>query len=67
MKSSSLWFIYSILRSTISVNNDIESSNTKIAYLKHQAVGYKPIRLIALNFDEIITFATEAPDEIYLL
>ena len=69
MKSSTLWSIYSMLRSTISVKHDINISEYKklLAYLKRQAVGHKPRKSNTLNFDEIKTFLTEAPDEIYLL
>ena len=69
MKSSTLWSIYSMLRSTISVKNDINISEYKklLAFLKRQAVGHTPIKSKTFNFAEVKTFLTEAPDKTYLL
>lgn len=69
MKSSTLWSIYSMLRSTISVKNDINLSEYKklIAFLKRQAIGQKPIKSKTLSSDEVETFLIEAPDNTYLL
>jgi len=69
MKSSTLWSIYSMLRSTISVKNDTDITQYKklVAFLKRQAVGQKPVKSKILNFDNVKTFLTEAPDNTYLL
>lgn len=69
MKSSTLWSIYSMLRSTISAKNDINIKEYKklLAFLKRQSVGQKPIKSKTLNFDEIKMFLIDASDKTFLL
>lgn len=69
MKSSTLWSIYSMLRSTLSVRNNIDISQYKklIAFLKKQAIGYKAKKSKTFTKEEIQKFLHEAPDEKYLL
>lgn len=69
LKSSSLWSIYSMLKTTLSTKNDIDLSQFKklIAFLKKEAIGYKPKKSKTFLQSEICKFLCEAPDEIHLL
>lgn len=69
MKSSTLWSIYSMLKAGLSAKNNIDIASYKklIAFLKKQAVGYKPKKSKTLSQEEILKFMSEAPDEKYLL
>lgn len=68
MKSSTLWKIYSMLRSTISVKHNVEiSTYTKLkAFLKRKSDGFQPKKSKTLSAEEVRKFIDEAPDEIYL-
>lgn len=67
-KSSSLWTIYSMLRSTLNINHNINiESYPKIrSFLKRQSVGYKAKKAAVFTSDEISKFINEAPDDKYL-
>jgi tRNA 2-selenouridine synthase SelU len=66
MKSSTLWSMYSMLRSVLSVKNNIDISQYKklIAFLKQQSVGYNRKKSKTFTKEEILKFLFEAPDEI---
>lgn len=66
---SSLWTYYSMLRSTISVNEnlDIKSFQKLSAFIKRQNVGKVVKKAKVLAEDEFKKFLTEADDELYLL
>lgn len=69
MKSTSLWPIYSMLKATINLNNNVNiSSYTKlIAFLKKQSVGCRSKKSRVLTRDDVNNFLTDAPNEKYLL
>lgn len=68
-KPSSLWAIYSMLRSVITLKNNVNIENyPKLrAYLKRQSEGFKNKKSKILHPDEIKTFLNGAPDVQYLL
>lgn len=69
LRPSSLWSNYSMLKSTISIKNNIDISRYPkvIAFLKRKSVGYKPKKSRVLNKDQIDKFLSEAEDNIYLM
>lgn len=68
-KSSTLWSIYSMLKATISLkeNIDISKYSNLTAYLKRKSVGYRAKKSKVFKRSEINQFISEAPDEIYLM
>lgn len=69
MKSSTLWGVYSMLKSTIQIKHNINIGSYKklIAFLKKTSVGYEPKKSKILSKDEVETFLKTAPDDIYLM
>lgn len=67
-KSSSLWSFYSMLRSTLKLNNgvDIEIYTKLRAFLKRTSEGYQAKKAKTFTPEEINKFINEAPDTIYL-
>ena len=68
LKPSTLWSRYSMLKSTIISNNNIDISRySKLnAYLKKQSTGFTSQKSKILTLDEITKFLDEAPDYEYL-
>lgn len=68
-KPSTLWSYYSMLKSTILVEKDVDISKFSkvIAYLKRKNAGFKPKKSKILSREQIDKFLLEAPDELYLL
>lgn len=66
---STLWTQYSMLRSTMDFNNNIDLTQyVKLkAFLKSKSLGYKPRKSKVLSPLEIKRFLNEAPDDTYLL
>lgn len=64
-----MWTKYSILKSTLIVNenNDISHFSRLISFLKIKSKGYAPKKSKVLEGDQVLTFISEAPDDIYLL
>lgn len=68
LKASSLWSKYSMLRATLAVKEDVHIKYPKvIAYLKRQAVGYRPKKASTFSREDVRRFISEAPNETYLL
>lgn len=69
LKASTLWSIYSMLRSTLSVKNDIDISKyPKLrSFLKRKSSGFKSKKSRTFSAQEINTFLTNAADSKYLL
>lgn len=69
MCSSSLWSKYSMVKSMLMVNENVDISRyLKVrAFLKKQSVGYESKKAKTLSREEIIKFIKEAPDQSYLL
>lgn len=67
--SSSLWTKYSILKSTLIINNNIDISryNRLASFLKKRSRGYIPKKSKVLTGDQVLTFIKDAPNETYLL
>lgn len=67
-KPSSLWSIYSMLRSVISIKNDVNIANyPKLrAYLKRQSDGFKSKKSKTFSAQDINKFLVEASDTEFL-
>lgn len=65
---STLWKIYSMLRSTIIIKHNINIANyAKLrAFLKRKSDGFQPKKSKTLTREEINKFINEAPDNVYL-
>lgn len=68
-KASTLWSTYSMLRTTLNINNNVNIGNyAKLrAFLKRKSHGYRPRKSKIFTSEEINRFITEAPDNQYLL
>lgn len=68
MKSSSIWTHYSIIKSLININHNIDISKYKKlqALLKRKSEGYVGKKSKIFSPEQLKTFIDEAPDEIYL-
>lgn len=68
-KSSTLWSIFSMLKSTLAVkdNVDIGKYSKLIAFLKRKSVGHRAKKSKVLTRDEINSFLFDAPDDRYLM
>lgn len=60
---SSLWSIYSMLRTTVHTFDKVDISKYPklICFLKKQSVGYKPKKSLVFTKEEISRFLNEAP------
>jgi uncharacterized protein (UPF0210 family) len=69
LKSSTLWSIYSMLKSTLNIKQNINIKNYSklIAFLKRTKDGSVAKKSRILEIEEIEKFINEAPDETYLL
>lgn len=67
-KASTLWAHYSMLKSTLSLKENIDISKffKLVAFLKRQNLHYHPKKSSVFTQDEITKFITEAPDECYI-
>ena len=67
-KPSTLWSVYSMLRSTISLKEDIDISKyyKLVAFIKRQNAAYKPKKSSVFSRAEITKFLLEAPDNDFL-
>lgn len=67
-KSSSLWAHYSMLKSTISTNHniDIKTYLKLTAFLKKQSIGFKSKKSKVLTPNDVEKYLNEAPNEIHL-
>ena len=67
MKSSTLWSIYSMLKASLilSDNVDISKFGNLVAFLKKKSVGYKAKKSSVLMRQNISQFLLEAPDSQY--
>lgn len=67
--SSTLWSRYSMLKSTLLRNNNVDISNYSrlLAFLKEKQIGFERKKSKVLSAEEIYRFLVEAPDEHYLM
>lgn len=68
-KPSSLWSIYSMLKSTLMARNNINIKEyTELtAFLKMKSEGFRSKKSKALTTKDVYSFLEDAPDDIYLL
>jgi hypothetical protein len=68
MKPSSLWAIYSMLRMTINLKNNVDISKYPrlCSFLKRKSDGYRPKKSKILTPQQIKEFLSSAPDKEYL-
>ncbi|XP_023310086.1 uncharacterized protein LOC108905534 isoform X2 [Anoplophora glabripennis] len=66
---SSLWVEYSILKTTININDNMNIGQFhKLAhFLKKKSIGYKVKQAKVFTRDEMFKFLREAPDDTYLM
>lgn len=66
---NTLWSKYSMLKSVLKVNKNLDLSlyYKLTSYIKKENVGYRPKKSKIFEKDDISRFIKEAPDEIYLL
>lgn len=69
MKPSSLWAFYSMLRTTININNNVNIATYSklIILLKRKSDGFKSKKSKVLTAKNINDFLENAPDSQYLL
>lgn len=67
-KLSTLWGIYSMLKTTLNMNNNININSYKkvISFLKRQSQSFQFKKSKVLTSEEIRKFLNEAPDYKYL-
>lgn len=68
LKPSTLWARYSMLKSTLNLNNNIDISKyiKLTSYLKRQSDGFHSKKSKVLSSEEIEKFINEAPNDKYL-
>lgn len=68
MKSSTLWKVYSMLRTTVGIKHNIDLSKySKLrAFLKKESQGFTAKKSRTLTGEEVNKFLTIAPDTIHL-
>lgn len=68
IKPSSLWALYSMLRSTLNIYNNVDITQylQLRSLLRNKANGYKPQKSKTLTSQEVNQFLEEAPDDPYL-
>ncbi|KAJ8935663.1 hypothetical protein NQ318_012825 [Aromia moschata] len=68
-KASTLWSQYSMLRTTINIEHNVDiSTYPKLrSFLKRMSESYIPKKSKILTAEELQQFLNEAPDEMYLL
>lgn len=66
---SSLWSEFSMLKTTICINDneDISKYLKVLAFLKRKNSGYQPKKSKVFTREEVNRFLNDAPDDIYLL
>ncbi|XP_053625143.1 uncharacterized protein LOC128683480 [Plodia interpunctella] len=65
---STLYNIYSMLKATVNINNDINIENYKklTMYLRQTSKGFQSKKTKVFTIDDVDNFLREAPDKIYL-
>ncbi|KAL0879211.1 hypothetical protein ABMA27_002994 [Loxostege sticticalis] len=65
---STLWSVYSMLKTTVNINKDIkiDSYSKLVAYLKRLSEGHKPKKSKVFSGQNVETFLNDAPDKEFL-
>lgn len=68
VQPTTLWSLYSMIRTTLYINHNVDiSSYLKVkAFLKRKNDGYKPKKSAVLTTQQINDFITRAPDDEFL-
>lgn len=68
-KATTLWTVYSMLRATLNISNNLDISKYERLriFLKKNSDGYKPKKSKMFSTEEINDFLRNAPDSKYLL
>ncbi|XP_071553455.1 uncharacterized protein [Temnothorax nylanderi] len=68
LKPSTLWSVWSILKSTLNSRDNVNIDNflSLKALVKNNSKGYKPKKSLVLKWDEILKFINNAPDYVHL-
>jgi len=66
---TTLWAIYSMLKSTIKHHHNIDISRYSelINFVKQRNKGYRPVKTNVFTDEQVAKFLSEAPDEEYLV
>src|SRR6202042_2308406 len=69
LKPPTLWSIYSMLKSTLNIkeNIDLQRFTKLVPFLKSKSIGYRGKKSKVLTKEDIARFIKEADDEIHLL
>lgn len=69
LKSSTLWSVFSMLKSTLKVKNSVDISNYHklIGFLKQKNKDYKPKKSLIFEKAHFVKFISEAPDSKFLI
>ena len=68
LKPPTLWSIWSMLKKTLSVNENININNflNLKSLIKANSKGYKPRKAFVLRWEKIVKFMKEAPNDSFL-
>ncbi|XP_039307828.1 uncharacterized protein LOC120358251 [Solenopsis invicta] len=68
LKPSTIWSVWSILKSTLNTRDNVNINNflNLKALVKNNSKGYKPKKSSVLKWDEILKFINNAPDYVHL-
>lgn len=68
LKPSTIWSVWSILKTTLNLRDNVNMNNflNLKALIKNNSKGYKPKKSLVLKWDEIIRFINNAPDYVHL-
>lgn len=68
-KPSTLWSLYSMLKTTLSTKHNVHLKDFErlTSFLKRQSDGFKSKKSKVFTSQEVETFLNQAPDEIYLV
>jgi nucleoid DNA-binding protein len=68
LKPSTIWSVWSILKSTLNTRDNVNINNflNLKALVKNNSKGSKPKKSSVLKWDEILKFINNAPDYVHL-
>lgn len=69
LASSTLWSLYSMLKSMLAIKDNVNINNffKLITFIKKKSIGHKPKKSKILSREQIETFLNNAPDSEYLM